>query len=146
MSEGGYDVGELASLGGVSRRTIRYYVQEGLLSPPGSLGRGARYSDEHLARLLRVRSLQEQGLSLDEVRSALELPEGDREAGWPEEGKGAAPPRRAVLVRITLAPGVELMVDGRLRLPSPGRLDELSDWCRKNFQGEAGGDDGEQGG
>ena len=32
--EGRYDIDELADLGGVSRRTVRYYVQEGLLPAP----------------------------------------------------------------------------------------------------------------
>lgn len=148
MDEGRYDVGELASLGGVSRRTVRYYVQEGLLEPPLSLGRGARYTEEHLQRLLKVKELQERGLRLDEVRSALERPQGDRESGrspgipGPVRRSEAAPsPRREVLTRIELAPGVELLVDGRHRLPSPGRLRELSDWCRRSFQKETGGDD-----
>ncbi len=142
MSDARYDVGELATLGGVSRRTVRYYVQESLLAPPEGLGRGARYGDGHLERLLRVRSLQERGLTLDEVRDALRTGKDDSPSG---EKEGAAPPRRTVLTRIELAPGVELLVDGRLRLPSPGRLEELSDWCRKNLQRETGGDDVEHG-
>lgn len=129
-----YDVSQLSTLGGVSRRTVRYYVQEGLLPAPLGLGRGARYDVEHLERLLRVKSLQEEGLSLDEVRRALKRPDRD------SKEVAAASPRRAVLTRICLAPGLELLVDGRLRLPPPGRLAELSDWCRKNFP-SAGGED-----
>ena len=135
MSEEGiYDVGELSALGGVSRRTVRYYVQEGLIPAPMGLGRGARYGKEHLERLLRVKSLQEEGLTLDEVRRSLRKP--DRDSG----GVAAVTPSRAVLTRIRLAPGVDLLVDGMLRLPSPGKLAELSDWCRKNFP-SAGGED-----
>lgn len=33
----------MAELGGVSRRTVRYYVQEGLLSAPLGVGRGRHY-------------------------------------------------------------------------------------------------------
>ena len=148
VSDARYEVGELAALGGVSRRTVRYYVQEGLLAPPDGLGRGASYGEGHLERLLKVRSLQEQGLTLDEVRHALRAGQGDsssRDREEREEREGLAPPRRAVLTRIELAPGVELLVDGRLRLPSPGKLEELSDWCRKNLQRETGGNDVEQG-
>ena len=122
-----YGVGDLAALGGVSRRTVRYYVQEGLLPAPEGLGRGARYGDEHLRRLLRVKSLQEEGLTLDEVRRALRRPE--RDSGVPSEPS----PRRAVVTRVRLAPGIELLVDGALRLPPPGKLAELSDFCRKNI-------------
>lgn len=135
MSEtGAYDVGQFSALGGVSRRTVRYYVQEGLLPAPLGLGRGARYGDEHLERLLKVKSLQEEGLTLDEVRRALRRPDRDsREVA-------AALPHRAAVTRIRLARGLELLVDGRLRLPPPGRLAELSDWCRKNFP-PLGGED-----
>lgn len=131
---GSFDVGQLAALGGVSRRTVRYYVQEGLLPAPFGLGRGARYGDVHLERLLRVKSLQERGLALDEVRAALRRPERDSRPLM------VAAPRRALVARVRLAPGLELLVDGSLRLPSPGKLAELSDWCRKNFP-PAGGED-----
>ncbi|MCK4823506.1 MerR family transcriptional regulator, partial [bacterium] len=30
------------------RRTIRYYIQEGLLEPPAGRGRGGFYYDSHL--------------------------------------------------------------------------------------------------
>jgi DNA-binding transcriptional MerR regulator len=36
-----YAIGDLAELAGVSRRTIRYYVQEGLVPAPLGLGRGS---------------------------------------------------------------------------------------------------------
>jgi DNA-binding transcriptional MerR regulator len=133
VSETGiYGVGELAALGGVSRRTVRYYVQEGLLPSPEGLGRGAHYGEEHLQRLLRVKSLQEEGLTLDEVRRALRRP--DRDSGR----VAAASPSRAVITRVRLAPGLDLLVDGMLRLPPPGKLAELSDWCRKNFPSAGG--------
>jgi DNA-binding transcriptional MerR regulator len=35
-----YGIDELAELGGVSRRTVRYYVQEQLLPPPLGVGAG----------------------------------------------------------------------------------------------------------
>ena len=56
-----YAIGDLADLGGVSRRTVRYYVQEGLLPAPFGVGRGNHYGPEHLDQLLRVKALQEWG-------------------------------------------------------------------------------------
>ena len=55
---------ELAGLGGVTRRTVRYYVQEGLLPAPRGVGRGRHYGPEHLDRLLAVKAMQERGESL----------------------------------------------------------------------------------
>jgi DNA-binding transcriptional MerR regulator len=62
-------IGELAERAGVSRRTVRYYVQLGLIPPPEGLGRGATYSRAHLEEIERVRRLQQSGLELDAIRS-----------------------------------------------------------------------------
>ena len=61
VRESRHAIGELADLGGVSRRTVRYYVQEGLLPAPLGVGRGRHYGAEHLEQLLKVKALQEQG-------------------------------------------------------------------------------------
>lgn len=55
---------ELARRAGVSVDTVRYYQGRGLLPSPRRQGRIALYGDEHLERLLRIRSLQAKGLSL----------------------------------------------------------------------------------
>ena len=66
-----YSIGELADLAGVSRRTIRYYVQRGLVPPPLGAGRGHYYTGEHLQRLLSIKLLQDRGLSLEEIERQL---------------------------------------------------------------------------
>jgi len=127
MSDALYAIGELADLGGISRRTVRYYVQEGLLPPPRGLGRGNHYGREHLDRLLQVKALQEAGRSLDEIRQLLE----QRPAA---SAPLLAPPLpRSMWRRIAVAPGVELHVSDDVKLPSPGRLQELAAWCRQHF-------------
>lgn len=127
-----YAIGDLAELAGVSRRTVRYYVQEGLLPAPLGLGRGNHYGQEHLDRLLRVKALQEAGRSLDEIRHALNPAPAARRAPAPVERTAAERIERKLWRRLTLAPGVELHVEGGLRLPSPGKLEELAAWCRAN--------------
>ena len=67
-----YAIGDLADLGGVSRRTVRYYVQEDLLPPPFGVGRGNHYGRAHLDQLLRVKALQEVGRTLDEIRREIQ--------------------------------------------------------------------------
>ncbi|MBP1634901.1 MAG: hypothetical protein H6Q10_1475 [Acidobacteria bacterium] len=74
-----YSIGDLAAAAGVSRRTLHFYVQRGLLPPPEGRGRGARYTDDHLARLLQIKGWQEQGLPLEEIRGRLT---GDRRAAF----------------------------------------------------------------
>ncbi len=133
-----YAIGDLADLGGVSRRTVRYYVQEGLLPAPFGIGRGNHYGPDHLDQLLRVKALQEAGQTLDEIRRTLEGRQGrqgDLIAAL-RAGPPAAPAlAREVWRRITLAPGVELHVSGDVRLPSPGKLSELAGWCRQHLPG-----------
>jgi len=131
-----YAVGDLADLGGVSRRTVRYYVQEGLLPEPYGVGRGNHYGPEHLDRLVKVKSLQEGGRTLDEIRHALNHKPRTRLHADPPP-----PLERSMWRRFTLAPGVELNVAGDVRLPSPGKLTELAAWCRVHFPASAREDD-----
>jgi DNA-binding transcriptional MerR regulator len=67
-------IGEVAERAGVSARTLRYYEELGLLSPSSKTTGGARrYGDEHVARLLRIRQLQElMGFDLNEIAAILE--------------------------------------------------------------------------
>jgi DNA-binding transcriptional MerR regulator len=68
--EPGYTLTELCDLAGVSARTVRYYVAEGLLRTPGQ-GPGVRYGEDHLARLRLIRRLQREHLPLAEIRNRL---------------------------------------------------------------------------
>ncbi len=125
-----YAIGELATLGGVSRRTVRYYVQEGLIPPPLGLGRGNHYTAEHLDQLLRVKTMQESGRTLDEIRRAL----GQKpHRGAPQVQLHEDAPPRSLWRRIAITPGVELHVASTVRIPPPAHLREFAEWCRAHF-------------
>ncbi len=66
-------IGEVAEQAGVSARTLRYYEELGLLIPSGySAGGARRYSPEDVARLGRIRELQELlGFDLGEIGEIL---------------------------------------------------------------------------
>jgi DNA-binding transcriptional MerR regulator len=67
-------IGELAARAEVSHRTVHYYERLGLLRPSERHGKGYRYYDaESLARLRKIRQLQELGLNLDEIGEVLDL-------------------------------------------------------------------------
>lgn len=136
--DGPYAIGDLAALGGVSRRTVRYYVQGGLIPPPEGLGRGNHYGPEHLDALLRVKALQEAGHTLEQIRGAQRWP--DIASAAPRHPPAAAPhdeaaPVQSVWRRLPLARGVELHVVETVDLPSSAALRELSTWCRRHLQG-----------
>ena len=61
---------ELADRAEVTTRTIRYYVEQGVLPPP-ERGRPAEYTEEHVARLALVKRLKEQYLPLEEIRDTM---------------------------------------------------------------------------
>ncbi len=113
------DINELIERSGVPRRTIHFYVQQGLLPAPVGAGLAARYSAEHLIRLAAIPVLRRRGLRLDEIRAEFQ----QRTMSQLEELLHAAQTQRQEnesvrrqaqnLLRYTLAPGVELIVDAR---------------------------------
>ena len=67
-----FSISELAEEAGVTPRTIRFYTAEGLLPPPDTRGRYARYTEEHLQRLSVIQQLKEAFLPLHVIREELE--------------------------------------------------------------------------
>lgn len=132
-----FNIDELADLGGVTRRTVRYYIQEGLLPAPLGVGRGNHYDRSHLDRLLRVKAEQEAGRSLDDIRARPLRPAGLKRLA---AAVTAAVPR-SVWRRLELAPGVELHIASGARLPSAARLDELATWCRRYLSPDSEGEE-----
>jgi DNA-binding transcriptional MerR regulator len=66
-------IGAAAARAGVSERALRYYQQIGLLTPSASTPGGMRrYSEDDLARVARIRQLQNLlGFNLDEIAVVL---------------------------------------------------------------------------
>lgn len=62
---------ELAKMAGVSVRTIRYYIDKGLLPAPETKGRYASYNQEYIDRLELIRRLKDAFLPLKEIRQQI---------------------------------------------------------------------------
>jgi DNA-binding transcriptional MerR regulator len=62
---------ELAEAAGVSPRTVRYYVQRGLLPAPPFKGPDTVYGEDHLLRLKAIRAMQARFLPLDAIQVEL---------------------------------------------------------------------------
>jgi DNA-binding transcriptional MerR regulator len=67
-----YTLTELAALAGVTPRTVRYYLAQGLLPSVGVSGPGAKYDDAHLARLRVIKRHQMEHKPLADIRRQLE--------------------------------------------------------------------------
>lgn len=90
MTNPEYTLEELAKLLQMQPRTIRSYIEQGLLRGPDSMGRNARYNDYHLKRLQVIKTLKEDHLlPLSEIRHLVTMagPEGEIEVA--PEGSGA---------------------------------------------------------
>ena len=113
---------QLAALTGQTARTVRYYMQLGLVSRPEGAKRGAYYQQRHVEQLLLVRRWTEAGLSLERIRELI--------AGAPEDPPPRRPPPGTIEVwsRITLADGVEVHLE-------PGRSGLSPDQVRVLVRG-----------
>jgi len=108
---------QLATAAGLPARTVRYYIQLGLVDRPVGEKRAAYYTSAHLEQLLTVQKWSEGGLSLESIRRLMagELPEA------PPEPRG----RVEVRSHMTITDGVELVIEpGRARL-SPAQVRRL---------------------
>jgi DNA-binding transcriptional MerR regulator len=96
---------ELCILVDLPPRTIRYYIQTGLVDRPDGLNRGARYTARHVDQLLSVKKWQAAGLSLGRIGELLH----DDGAEPPPRRK--APGAIEVWSRLQVAHGIELQVE-----------------------------------
>jgi len=65
-------IGEFAERSGVAASALRYYESQGLIESTRSEGGQRRFARETLRRVSFIRVAQQVGLSLDEIRSALD--------------------------------------------------------------------------
>jgi len=74
----GYKIGDLASMFGLTARTIRYYEELGLLkSNDRTEGLHRRYPAANIRTLKRIRQLKSHDLSLGEIKEFFDLAEID---------------------------------------------------------------------
>ena len=67
-----YSLDDLSNLTGFDRRAIRNFIEKGLLRGSDSMGRYARYSEDHLSRLLAIKWMRDdQGMSTGRIRASL---------------------------------------------------------------------------
>lgn len=110
---------QLAERSGVPPRTVRYYIQRGLVDRPEGERRGAWYAPRHLEQLLRIRRWSEAGLSLEGITQLL-------------QGGGEGPPPAArngsigVRSHVQLDAGLELVIDPELARLSSAEIRELA--------------------
>jgi DNA-binding transcriptional MerR regulator len=76
VGEKRYKIGEAAKRLGVSTRTLRYYEEEGLLTPFRAPKGTRYYTDAHLERLAAIIRLSRAGLGMEAIRTIASAREG----------------------------------------------------------------------
>lgn len=115
-----FSITDICALSDLSMRTVRFYIQQGLVARPQGEKKGAKYSKSHLDQLLSIKKWQAAGLSLERIKELMSEPD-----------LGAVPlkPKWPGMVEVWshmhIADGVELHVEpGRAGL-SPEELREF---------------------
>lgn len=104
MSAKTFSLDELCLLVDYPKRTVRYYIQLGLVSRPVGEARAARYTGEHLNQLLRIKKLSEDGVSLERIREILAGEDS------PVPPRKRQPGEVEVRSHIFIAPGIEVQI------------------------------------
>ena len=118
-----FTLDEIAALAELPRRTVRYYIQTGLIDRPQGVGKGAFYTQHHIEQLVLVRKWQLAGLSLEKIGDVLK-----------QQASGPLPPtpRRSGTVEVWShlvgAEGVEVNLE-------PGRAGLSPEQVRAFFRG-----------
>ena len=118
-----FSLDEISALAELPRRTVRYYIQCGLIDRPQGIGKGAFYSERHVEQLLLVRKWQLAGLSLERIGELLKQPD--------DGGPLPPSPRRAGTVEVwshrVVTDGIELTLE-------PGRAGLTPEQVRAFFR------------
>lgn len=126
-TEPSYALTDLCVLADLPMRTVRYYVQIGLVDRPEGETRAARYSEQHLEQLLLIKKWTLAGVSLERVR---ELLQGDQ-APIPPRPRSAGSVE--VCSHLMVDDGIEVVIQpGRAGL-SPEQVREFVSGVMKVF-------------
>ena len=119
-----HTIDELSTLVELPLRTVRYYIQLGLVDRPIGEKKAAYYTAAHVDQLLTIRKWQNAGLSLERIREILAAPE----AGLlpPPRPRGAGTVE--VWSHLVMADGLEITLE-------PGRAGLSSEDVRALFRG-----------
>jgi DNA-binding transcriptional MerR regulator len=110
-----FTLDQLSALTDLSLRTIRYYIQLGLVDRHEGDRKHARYTQRHLDQLLQVRAMADQGIPLERIKHEIH---GTTPPPPPPRSAGDI----SVISKVYVAPGVELHLEPQAAGLSPEKL------------------------
>jgi DNA-binding transcriptional MerR regulator len=123
-----FSLDELCTLTDLPKRTVRYYMQMGLVDRPIGETRAAHYLSQHLDQLLKVKQLSDAGISLERIA---EIQNGEE---LPIPPKPRKPGDIQVKSHIHIAPGIELQISPEEADMSPEQIRALVKAVMKTIQ------------
>ena len=106
---------QISALTDLPLRTIRYYIQLGLVDRHEGDRKHARYTQKHLDQVLQVRAMADQGTSLERIK---QLIHGITTPPPPPKAAGDI----SVISKVFIAPGFELHLEPQAAGLSPEKL------------------------
>jgi len=126
-----YTLADLCALTHLAARTVRYYVQTGLVDKPVGETRAARYGAKQLEQLLLIKKWTHEGVSLERIKTLLH----ETTPPLPAQPR---PGNVRVCTHITVAPGVELVLDPTEAGLSPEQIRKLASRIIELYENERG--------
>ena len=123
-----FSLDDLCTLTDLPKRTVRYYMQMGLVDRPIGETRAAHYLTAHLDQLLKVKQLSDAGISLERIA---EIQNGEE---LPVPAKPKKPGDIQVRSHIHVAPGIELQISPEEADMSPEQIRALVKAVMKTIQ------------
>ena len=123
-----FTLDDLCTLTDLPKRTVRYYMQMGLVDRPIGETRAAHYLAQHLDQLLKVKQLSDAGISLERIA---EIQKGEE---LPVPAKPRKPGDIQVKSHIHVAPGIELQISPEEADMSPEQIRALVKAVMKTIQ------------
>lgn len=121
-----YTFNELCSQVELPIRTVRFYIQKGLVCPPEGSRKGAYYTQKHLHELLAIRKWQRAGLSLERIQEL--LLDGTTEPGQLPPHRGRRPGDLEVWSKLFVKEGLEINFEPKMAKMSP---EQVREFCRR---------------
>ena len=115
-----YSIDELCVITNLPKRTVRYYIQLGLVDRPVGETKAAHYLSEHLDQLLRVKKLTEARVPLEQIRQLIETGEDEVVATTTRQ-----PGSLEVKTHLYISPGIELLISAEESGLKPEQMREL---------------------
>ena len=123
-----FSLDDLCTLTDLPKRTVRYYMQMGLVDRPIGETRAAHYLTAHLDQLLKVKQLSDAGITSERIAP---LQNGEE---LPVPAKPRKPGDIQVKSHVYVAPGIELQISPEEADMSPEQIRALVKAVMKTIQ------------